>query len=125
MAPHQASFEEATPAIRSTLQAQGLDVTLTRKASDLIAKTKEMGGDLGKAAKSMGLEVKDISTDFDRAGAVEGVGSASVVTDAFTKPVGAVFGPHLRARESRDRESHCPNGRQHGPASCLHRLHPR
>ncbi len=92
IAPHQASFEEAQPAIRTNLQAQALDVTLTRKASDLLAKAKEMNGDLAKAAKSMGLDVKT-STDFDRAGAVEGVGSASVVTDAFVKPVGTVFGP--------------------------------
>ena len=68
---HPSSFEEAQPEIRKTLQSQGVEVTLTRKASDLLAKTKEMGGDLGKAAKSMGLEVKT-SSDFDRAGSGRG-----------------------------------------------------
>ncbi len=89
---HAASFEEAQPQIRATLQGQGLEVIMTEKASDLMAKAKEYGGDLAKAAKAMGLELKT-STDFDRQGAVEGVGSASTVIDAFTKPIGTVFGP--------------------------------
>lgn len=92
VAAHPSSFEEAQPEIRKSLISQGMEVLLTRKASDLLAKTKELGGDLDKAAKSMGLEVKN-STDFDRQSAVEGVGSASLLPDAFTKPVGTVFGP--------------------------------
>ncbi len=92
IAAHGATFEEAQPEIRKTLQAQGLEVLMTRKSLDLIAKAKEMGGDLGKAAKSMGLELKT-STDFDRQGAVEGVGSASMIPDAFEKPAGSIFGP--------------------------------
>lgn len=89
---HPASFDEAKPQIRQTLQSQGLEVILTEKSSDLIAKTKENGGDFAKAAKSMGLEVKT-TPDFDRQGAVEGVGSATSLPDAFSKPVGSVFGP--------------------------------
>jgi len=89
---HPSSFEEAKPEIQKALQSQGMEVLLTRKASDLLAKTKESGGDLEKAAKSMGLDIKT-STDFDRQAAVEGVGSASLLPDAFTKPVGTVFGP--------------------------------
>jgi peptidyl-prolyl cis-trans isomerase D len=89
---HPASFDESQPQIRQALQGQGLEVILSQKASDLMAKTKENGGDFAKAAKAMGLEVKT-SADFDRQGAVEGVGSASSLPDAFTKPVGSVFGP--------------------------------
>ena len=89
---HPSSFEEAQLEIRKALLSQGTEVVLSRKASDLLAKTKEMGGDLERAAKQMGLEVKS-STEFDRQGAVEGVGSANLVPDAFAKPVGTVFGP--------------------------------
>ena len=55
-------------------------------------KAKAMGGDLAKAAKSMGLEVKT-SDEFARTGTVEGLGSASYVADGFNKPDGTVFGP--------------------------------
>jgi len=92
VAAHPSTFEEAQPEARKALVSQGMEVLLTRKASDLLAKTKELGGDLDKAAKSMGLEIKN-STDFDRQSAVEGVGSASLLPDAFTKPVGTIFGP--------------------------------
>jgi hypothetical protein len=51
-----------------------------------------MGGDLEKAAKSMGLTVKT-SNDVARADAIEGVGTASGVQDIFTKPIGSVIGP--------------------------------
>ena len=51
-----------------------------------------MGGDLAKAAKSMGLETKT-SPEFERGGTVEGVGSASYLSGAFDRPVGAIFGP--------------------------------
>jgi hypothetical protein len=89
---HPASFDEAKPQIRSVLQTQGLEVILSQKASDLIAKAKENGGDLGKAAKSLGMELKT-SSEFDRQGAIEGVGSATSVPDIFAKPVGSIFGP--------------------------------
>ncbi len=89
---HPASFEEAQADVRKALQSQGLEVLLTQKSSDLLAKAKENGGDLKKAAASMGLEMKT-STDFNRSGAVEGVGSATSLPDAFSKPVGTLFGP--------------------------------
>ena len=40
----------------------------------------------------MGLEVKS-SDDFLRSGAIEGLGSASSVADAFSRPVGSMLGP--------------------------------
>ncbi len=51
-----------------------------------------MGGDLAKAAKAMGLEVKT-SNEVDRAGNIDGLGSASSVLEGFSKPDGTVFGP--------------------------------
>jgi hypothetical protein len=51
-----------------------------------------MGGDLAKAAQALKLEVKT-SPDFDRQGAVEGLGPASMVADSFTKPIGTLIGP--------------------------------
>ena len=44
------------------------------------------------AAKAVGGEVK--STDFfNRSGAAEGIGSASLLASVFDKPEGTVFGP--------------------------------
>ncbi len=89
---HPASFEEAQSQIRKALQAEGLEVLLSQKSSDLVAKTKAMNGDLKKAASSMGLEVKT-SPDVDRAASIEGIGSATSVPDLFTKQVGDIIGP--------------------------------
>jgi hypothetical protein len=55
-------------------------------------KTKAMGGDLAKAAKSMGLETKT-SNEVDRAGDIEGIGLASYLSEGFTKPDGTIIGP--------------------------------
>jgi peptidyl-prolyl cis-trans isomerase D len=88
----QASFEEAKADVRNRATQEKLQKIVADKAKELLAKTQAMGGDLEKVAKEMGLEVKT-STDVDRQGAFEGVGSASTVPDAFTKPDGAVFGP--------------------------------
>jgi hypothetical protein len=51
-----------------------------------------MGGDLEKAAKELKIDVKT-SEDVDRQGAIESVGTASTIPDAFTKPVGTILGP--------------------------------
>jgi hypothetical protein len=53
---------------------------------------KSMDGDLQKAAKSLGIEVKT-SPDVDRNGAIESVGTASSVPDLFAKPAGSIVGP--------------------------------
>ena len=88
----QASFEDAKAEVRNKASQEKLQKIIADKAKELVAKTQAMGGDLEKAAKEMGIEVKT-SPDVDRQGAIEGVGSASTVPDAFTKPDGAVFGP--------------------------------
>ena len=63
-----------------------------KHANELIEKAKAMGGDLAKAAKSMGLDIKT-STEVDRAGKIEGLGIASYVSEGFSKPDGTIFGP--------------------------------
>jgi hypothetical protein len=40
----------------------------------------------------MGLEAKT-STDVDRAGNIDGLGSVSYVAEGFSRPVGTIFGP--------------------------------
>jgi peptidyl-prolyl cis-trans isomerase D len=89
---HPSSFEEAQGRIREALQKQKLDRLVNKRADELVAKAQAMNGDLEKAAKSLGLEVKTPDA-FDRQGAVEGLGQAAYVGQAFAKPDGAVFGP--------------------------------
>ncbi len=89
---HASSYEEAKTDVRNKATQEKLDKILTQKSNELAAKTKSMDNDLDKAAKSLGLEVKT-SPDVDRQGAIESVGTASNVPDAFTKPVGSVIGP--------------------------------
>jgi peptidyl-prolyl cis-trans isomerase D len=89
---HPATFEEAQSRVRQVLEQQKTDQLVTKRAADVVAKTTAMNGDLEKAAKSMGLEAKKPAS-VDRSGAVEGLGPASYVMQAFTKPDGSVFGP--------------------------------
>ena len=89
---HQASLEEATAEVRNKAREAKLLKILAEKAKELFAKAQATGGNLEKASKEMGVEVKT-SPDVDRQGAFEGVGSATSVPDAFTKPDGSLFGP--------------------------------
>jgi peptidyl-prolyl cis-trans isomerase D len=89
---HPASFEEARTEARNKASQEKLNKLLDSKANELLARAKSMDGDLGKAAKSLGIEVKT-SPDVDRNGAIESVGTASTIPDVFEKPVGSVIGP--------------------------------
>lgn len=89
---HPAAYEEVQNKVRDALIRDKVNRLMDDKATQLVAKVHANGGDLAAAAKSMGLEVKT-SDAVDRAGAIEGLGSASMFSDAFTKPVGTVFGP--------------------------------
>ncbi|MDQ1472018.1 MAG: peptidyl-prolyl cis-trans isomerase [Bryobacterales bacterium] len=89
---HGASFDEARTEARSKATQEKLQKILADKSNELLTKTQSMGGDLAKAAKSMNIEVKT-SPDVDRQSAIESVGTASSITDAFTKPVGSLLGP--------------------------------
>jgi peptidyl-prolyl cis-trans isomerase D len=89
---HPSSFEEVQNQIRDTMAANRSAAAVQKHATELVEKAKAMGGDLAKAAKSMGLEVKT-SGDVDRSGSIEGLGTASYVAEGFSRPDGAVFGP--------------------------------
>jgi peptidyl-prolyl cis-trans isomerase D len=93
MPARPAAFEDVQGQIRTKLNADKLQDVLNAKAKDLLAKAKADGGDLKKAAKEMGLEVKSPDA-FTRNGAVEGAGGASTFADAFSSPVGALIGPY-------------------------------
>ena len=90
--PRQQTFEEVQNQIRETFVQNKLTAAVQNHAKELVEKAKSMGGDLAKAAKSMGLEVKT-SDEIDRSGSVEGLGSATYVQEGFTRPDGTVFGP--------------------------------
>lgn len=91
-APHQASFEEVKTDVRNKAQAEKLQKILLDKIKELYSKVQADGGDLDKAAKDMGLEVKT-SADVSRTTAIDGIGQAGTIPEAFTKPVGAILGP--------------------------------
>jgi hypothetical protein len=91
-AAHPASFEEARTDARNRATQEKLQTVLNQKAKELASKAESMGGDLEKAGKALGIEVKT-SMDVDRQGTIEGVGPATGIADAFTKQEGAIFGP--------------------------------
>jgi peptidyl-prolyl cis-trans isomerase D len=92
MPAHPAAFEEVQDKVREAVLKEKVNRLVDQKANQLAEKARANGGDLQAAAKSMGLEVKT-SAAVDRSGAVEGLGSASVIPDAFTAAVGSIFGP--------------------------------
>jgi hypothetical protein len=77
--------------VKDTLTQNKSVAAVQSHATELLSKAKSMN-DLQKAAKSMGMEAKT-STEFDRAGTVDGIGSATYVQEAFGLKDGAFFGP--------------------------------
>jgi peptidyl-prolyl cis-trans isomerase D len=88
----QATFAEVQNTVRDAMVASRAASAVQTHAKELLDKAKSMGGDLEKAAKSMGLEVKT-SGETARIGAVEGLGSATYIQQGFTLPDGSLFGP--------------------------------
>jgi PPIC-type PPIASE domain len=90
--PHPAEFAEVETQVRQ----QYLQVEASRIVNEKAAKAaqllKQNGGDIKAAAKATGSEVKS-SDFFTSSGAIEGVGSGSILADYFSKPAGTVFGP--------------------------------
>jgi peptidyl-prolyl cis-trans isomerase D len=91
---HPATFQEVENQIRPALAQQKASRLVAQKAANLVAKVKELNGDLKKAAQSMGLEVVSAPA-FTRNGAIEGLGSPDAIPEIFTKPVGTIFGPNM------------------------------
>jgi peptidyl-prolyl cis-trans isomerase D len=88
------TYEEVKDKVRDTVVQGRLTKAVQDHAKELADKAKAMGGDLEKAAKSMGLEVKT-SAEFNRSGTVEGLGTAGYFQNAFFSPDGAIIGPIL------------------------------
>ena len=86
------TLQEVESQVRDTLTATKQKQVVEKHARELYDKAKADGGDLAKAAKSMGLEVKT-SEDFARSGAVEGLGAAGYFQAGFSQPVGSLVGP--------------------------------
>ena len=89
---HPADFAEAGAQVRMRYDQEKSVQLATEKANKAAEVAKANGGDLKAAAKAVGLEVKT-TTPFNRSGAVEGLGDARYLGDAFDKPVGTVIGP--------------------------------
>jgi peptidyl-prolyl cis-trans isomerase D len=90
--PHPSTLAEVHNQIRDLMVQNRSTAAVQKHASELVEKAKAMGGDLAKAAKSMGLETKT-SNEVDRAGNIEGIGMASYVAEGFSKPDGTIIGP--------------------------------
>jgi peptidyl-prolyl cis-trans isomerase D len=91
---HPATFQEVESQIRPAIAQEKARRLVTQKAANLVAKVKELNGDLKKAAQSMGLEVVSAPA-FTRNGAIEGLGSPDAIPEIFTKPAGTIFGPTM------------------------------
>jgi peptidyl-prolyl cis-trans isomerase D len=89
---HPSTLAEVHNQIRDLMVQNRSTAAVQKHANELVEKAKAMGGDLAKAAKSMGLETKT-SNEVDRAGNIEGIGIASYVSEGFSKPDGTIIGP--------------------------------
>jgi peptidyl-prolyl cis-trans isomerase D len=87
-----ATFEEVQGQIRDLIVGNRERQALEKRAKEIADAVKANGGDFDKVAKSFGLTPKT-SSDVERTGTVEGIGSAQYLTEAFSKPEGSVFGP--------------------------------
>ena len=90
--PRQANLDEVKADVKNKASADKLQQILAQKGKELFSKVQADGGDLAKAAKEMGVEVKT-SADVRRTDNIEGLGQVSSIPDAFNKPAGAILGP--------------------------------
>jgi peptidyl-prolyl cis-trans isomerase D len=86
-----AEFAEAEAQVLARYKAVEANRIVLQKSDELGAKARQMN-DLRKAAQALGLTVKT-SEEFTRNGAIEGVGSAAFLDQAFKQPVGSIIGP--------------------------------
>jgi peptidyl-prolyl cis-trans isomerase D len=89
---HPATFEEVKSQIHDVMVNLRLSKMVRDKSTELSNAARANGGDLAKAAKAMGLEVKTTEL-FKRQGSVEGLGSAGYFEQAFGDAVGAILNP--------------------------------
>ena len=87
-----AEMSEVESKVRDGVTAEKARQMAVAKGSESAEKIKSIGDDFKRLAKEMGGEIKT-TPDFGPDGAAEGIGSANYLTEAFTKPVGTIFGP--------------------------------
>jgi peptidyl-prolyl cis-trans isomerase D len=94
VSPRPSTLAEVKDPIRDAMVQARMTVKVRDTAKELADKAKAMGGDLEKAAKSMGLEVK--TTDgFTRNDTPAGFGSANYIAQNFSSPDNTIAGPVL------------------------------
>jgi len=89
---HPAAFEEVKSQVHDAMVNLRLSKMVRDKSTELSNAARANGGDLAKAAKAMGLEVKT-TEPFKQQGSVDGLGPASYFEQAFGDAVGAVLNP--------------------------------
>lgn len=89
---HPATFDEVKAQIHDSMVNSRLMKLVQDKSKELADAARANGGDLAKAAKAMGLDVKT-TEPFKRQASVEGLGSSSYFDEAFKAAVGTVLNP--------------------------------
>ncbi|HYM13102.1 MAG TPA: peptidyl-prolyl cis-trans isomerase [Bryobacterales bacterium] len=87
-----AEFSEVAEKVKSDCNRAKTQEAATARAKQLLEKAQSLGGDLKKAAKGFGVDAKT-SDLFTRDGSIPGLGSASILKDAFTAPAHSIQGP--------------------------------
>lgn len=87
------NFEEVKDQLRQKFVQEKAQLLADNEAKQAVEQLRS-GEDMEKVAKSYKLDVVT-SSFFGRSDSVEGLGQALYVEDAFTKPVGTVFGPTM------------------------------
>ncbi len=86
-----ATFAESESRIRDNFAVQKAQALSMERAQQAAQRVKA-GEDLQKVAKDLGGEYKT-PAEFTSDAAIEGLGSATSLAEAFSKPVGSVLGP--------------------------------
>jgi peptidyl-prolyl cis-trans isomerase D len=86
-------FEEVKEQIRQKYVQEKAQLLAEDEAKKAVEQLRA-GEDMEKVAKSYKIDVVTSSL-FGRSDSVEGLGQTAMMEDAFTKPVGTVFGPSL------------------------------
>lgn len=87
-----AELAEVEQQVKDQLTSHKARQMLQAKQAEAARVVASANGDLAKVAQALGGTVRT-SAEFGRDGMVEGVGNANYFADAFTKPIGTVFGP--------------------------------
>jgi peptidyl-prolyl cis-trans isomerase D len=89
---HPAEFADVEAQVRNAVIQDSSFRMVNDKAKQAVDMLKTNGGDVAAVAKKLGGEMKT-TEEFSRGGAVEGLGSAVQLGEAFDKPVGGIIGP--------------------------------